>query len=187
MYQRRYCKAVLKNEKFEARGPVLEESRTRLRAQLFMKEELDEIEESYDQDRELIPSESLTPHRQLKKVPSENIQISASSNRDHDNSQSSYQDERSFYYSQDGVARANKVPQHGRWTEAEHKRFLEGLRLYKKDWRMIEEHIGTRTCSQIRSHAQKFFLRLQKQQLEMKGEGLCAENQRIFEDLETLC
>jgi len=44
-------------------------------------------------------------------------------------------------FSQDGFARVNKVPQHGRWTEAEHKRFLEGLRLYSKDWRMIEEHI----------------------------------------------
>lgn len=75
-------------------------------------------------------------------------------------------------FSQDGFARDNKVPQHGRWTEAEHKRFLEGLRLYSKDWRMIEEHIGTRTCSQIRSHAQKFFMRLQKQQREMRGQKL---------------
>ena len=35
--------------------------------------------------------------------------------------------------------------------------------MYDKDWRRIEKHIGTRTCSQIRSHAQKFFLRLGKQ------------------------
>lgn len=27
---------------------------------------------------------------------------------------------------------------------------------------MIERHIGTRTCSQIRSHAQKYFMRLDK-------------------------
>lgn len=56
--------------------------------------------------------------------------------------------------------------QNGRWTEAEHNRFIEGLRLYGKDWRLIEEHIGTRTCSQIRSHAQKYYLRLDKNQEE---------------------
>ena len=50
----------------------------------------------------------------------------------------------------------------GRWTDDEHRRFLEGLKMYGKDWRMIEEHIGTRTCSQIRSHAQKYFLRYDK-------------------------
>ena len=54
----------------------------------------------------------------------------------------------------------------GRWTEAEHNRFIEGLKLYGKDWRLIEEHIGTRTCSQIRSHAQKYYLRFDKNQEE---------------------
>lgn len=51
----------------------------------------------------------------------------------------------------------------GRWTREEHFRFLESIRLFGKDWRQIEEHVGTRTCSQIRSHAQKYFLRLEKE------------------------
>lgn len=51
----------------------------------------------------------------------------------------------------------------GRWTKEEHLQFLESIRLYGKDWRKIEEHVGTRTCSQIRSHAQKYFLRLEKE------------------------
>lgn len=51
----------------------------------------------------------------------------------------------------------------GRWTREEHEQFLESIRLYGKDWRKIEEHVGTRTCSQIRSHAQKYFLRLEKE------------------------
>jgi MYB-related transcription factor LHY len=55
-----------------------------------------------------------------------------------------------------------KVNVGGRWSDAEHRRFLEGLKMYGKDWRLIEEHIGTRTCSQIRSHAQKYFLRYDK-------------------------
>jgi MYB-related transcription factor LHY len=54
----------------------------------------------------------------------------------------------------------------GRRTEAEHNRFIEGLKLYGKDWRLIEEHIGTRTVSQMRSHAQKYYLRLDKNQEE---------------------
>jgi SHAQKYF class myb-like DNA-binding protein len=52
---------------------------------------------------------------------------------------------------------------HGRWTDEEHRLFIEGMDLFKKDWRSIERHIGTRTCSQIRSHAQKYFMRLDKQ------------------------
>ena len=57
---------------------------------------------------------------------------------------------------------------HGRWTDEEHRLFIEGMTRFKKDWRSIERHIGTRTCSQIRSHAQKYFMRLEKKEI---GEG----------------
>lgn len=37
-----------------------------------------------------------------------------------------------------------------------------GLQLYGKNWKKIEEVVGTRSGSQIRSHAQKFFLKVKK-------------------------
>lgn len=55
--------------------------------------------------------------------------------------------------------------QRERWTEDEHTRFLEALKLYGRAWQRIEEHIGTKTAVQIRSHAQKFFTKLEKEAL----------------------
>eukprot|EP00470_Lotharella_oceanica_P006456 CAMPEP_0170177894 /NCGR_PEP_ID=MMETSP0040_2-20121228/11306_1 /TAXON_ID=641309 /ORGANISM="Lotharella oceanica, Strain CCMP622" /LENGTH=275 /DNA_ID=CAMNT_0010420753 /DNA_START=166 /DNA_END=993 /DNA_ORIENTATION=+ len=48
------------------------------------------------------------------------------------------------------------------WTPEEHKRFVDAIRLYKRDWAKVRAHVGTRTVIQIRSHAQKYFLKLQK-------------------------
>ncbi|XP_074279592.1 protein LATE ELONGATED HYPOCOTYL-like isoform X2 [Silene latifolia] len=53
--------------------------------------------------------------------------------------------------------------QRERWTDEEHNRFLEALKLYGRAWQRIEEHIGTKTAVQIRSHAQKFFSKLEKE------------------------
>ncbi len=45
----------------------------------------------------------------------------------------------------------------GRWTKTEHKRFMEALKLFGKDWKKVQEYVGTRTTTQARSHAQKYF------------------------------
>ena len=54
-------------------------------------------------------------------------------------------------------------PSKGRWTSEEHKAFLDSLRAFGKDWYRVEEAIGTRNSAQIRSHAQKFLCKLEKE------------------------
>ena len=50
----------------------------------------------------------------------------------------------------------------GRWTDEEHELFLEGLRMYEKDWELIQQHVKTRGIANIRAHGQKFFEKLVK-------------------------
>lgn len=50
----------------------------------------------------------------------------------------------------------------GRWTDAEHAAFLHGLATYGREWKKVAHHIPTRTSAQVRSHAQKYFSKLQR-------------------------
>ncbi|CAH8252718.1 unnamed protein product [Arabidopsis lyrata] len=60
--------------------------------------------------------------------------------------------------------------QREKWSEEEHDRFLEAIKLYGRGWRQIQEHIGTKTAVQIRSHAQKFFSKM-AQEPDNRSEG----------------
>ena len=48
----------------------------------------------------------------------------------------------------------------GRWDTNEHMRFLEAINIFGNEWKEVKKYIGTRSSNQVRSHAQKFFLKL---------------------------
>lgn len=49
----------------------------------------------------------------------------------------------------------NKVYNNGRWSKEEHEKFLEAIKIHGRNWRKVQEYVGTRTSTQARSHAQK--------------------------------
>jgi len=50
------------------------------------------------------------------------------------------------------------------WTPAEHSRFVEALDKYgRKDVKSIAKYVETRNATQVRTHAQKYFLRMKKE------------------------
>ena len=56
----------------------------------------------------------------------------------------------------------------GRWNLEEHKKFIEAIIKYGNNWKEVQRHIGTRSSSQARSHAQKFFIKLKQDQSKSK-------------------
>jgi len=50
------------------------------------------------------------------------------------------------------------------WTAEEHQRFLDALKMYGvKEVKAIAAHVGTRSSTQVRTHAQKYFLKLDRE------------------------
>jgi len=66
-------------------------------------------------------------------------------------------------YEQERI-KEKKKPQSRYWTPEEHQRFLEALAKYgHKDVKAISMHVSTRNATQVRTHAQKYFLRLERE------------------------
>lgn len=71
----------------------------------------------------------------------------------------------------ESIAKTKTVKGHfnsGRWTRLEHFKFLEALKMFGKEWQKVQQHVYTRTSTQARSHAQKFFVKLDKKQLTLE-------------------
>lgn len=58
----------------------------------------------------------------------------------------------------------------GRWTREEHEAFLQALQQYGKEWKKVAAKVKTRTVVQTRTHAQKYFQKLQKGLVGEKGD-----------------
>ncbi len=50
----------------------------------------------------------------------------------------------------------------GRWKPDEHQRFIEAILKYGNEWKSVQRHVITRSSTQARSHAQKFFVKIKK-------------------------
>ena len=59
----------------------------------------------------------------------------------------------------------------GRWGKEEQKRFAEAVFKYGNNWKKIQGHISSRNITQVRSHAQKFLMKLKESEL-LKDKGL---------------
>mmetsp|Transcript_6547 Transcript_6547/g.17557 ORF Transcript_6547/g.17557 Transcript_6547/m.17557 type:complete len:510 (-) Transcript_6547:172-1701(-) len=58
------------------------------------------------------------------------------------------------------------------WGRGEHERFLEGVRLYgMKNYNTIAKLVGTRNAQQVRTHAQKFEMRLAREAARSNAPG----------------
>ena len=53
----------------------------------------------------------------------------------------------------------------GRWLIDEHQRFIDGVIKYGNNWRQVQKYVGTRSGTQTRSHAQKFFEKLKRSKI----------------------
>ena len=70
----------------------------------------------------------------------------------------------------DNSGSKNPKSQSRYWTTEEHKQFLIGLEKYgARDVKAIASLVGTRNATQVRTHAQKYFLRLQSNDGEDDG------------------
>lgn len=50
----------------------------------------------------------------------------------------------------------------GRWQPEEHERFIEAIMKFGNEWKQVQKYVGTRSSTQARSHAQKFFVKIKR-------------------------
>jgi len=116
-----------------------------------MYNEIDSLKRKLDQQVEMYSNLEINYRSTLQKnneLESKVVELSSKSNNDNQ----------------------SKKSQSRYWTKEEHEKFLDALKIYgKKDVKNISLHVGTRNPTQVRTHAQKYFLK-QKKENEKKSQ-----------------
>ena len=68
----------------------------------------------------------------------------------------------------------------GRWSPNEHKKFIEAIIKFGNNWKQVQDYIDTRTSTQARSHAQKFFEKIRKNKILKNFKALNTEHSDNF-------
>ncbi|KAI9914528.1 hypothetical protein PsorP6_008137 [Peronosclerospora sorghi] len=92
------------------------------------------------------------------------------------------------YYRNSSVM--TKLNVKGVWSQEEHDRFLEAMKLYPKGpWKSIADHVITRSVRQVQTHAQKYQEKVSRRLrgLRKSKKNLARPEHRIDEDTMTLC
>lgn len=64
---------------------------------------------------------------------------------------------------------ASNFIRYGRWSKAEHFRFMKGIYCYGKNWNEIQRYVRTRSAPQCRAHAQKYLSKILQMYREEMG------------------
>ena len=78
---------------------------------------------------------------------------------------------------------SNVCLRYGYWSKSDHDKFIEALYLYENDWPRIQMFIKNRTHKQVRSHAQKFYLKLKTFKDDELGLDFTSSNVKNIEDI----
>ena len=71
----------------------------------------------------------------------------------------------------------------GKWSKEEHDNFLKGLEIYGTNWKQFNNLIKFRTLSQVRSHAQKFYIKMKSCKNENLGINFTLNSIRNINDM----
>ncbi len=52
---------------------------------------------------------------------------------------------------------SESVSKRCKWSHEEHQLFLDGLKKFGKKWKMVQQHVKTKTREQVRTHAYAYF------------------------------
>jgi SHAQKYF class myb-like DNA-binding protein len=146
----------------------------------------DEIDKGINYLEEDKPSNDLIPNKttlnttiifSISNLKENNPNENISSQKEKSNSQNMSEEKQKNYNSKENEnSDSNNEYNSGRWTNEEHQKFIEGILNYGNEWKRVQSIIRTRSSTQARSHAQKFFLRMKK---EISPKILSDQNQLV--------